>query len=64
MSDAMGRPMPEVDVSTEVSEIYRLLLSGNQGVVVLSEGRPYGFLSRTDLASFWAEECTEAGRVA
>jgi len=54
VGDAMGRRLPEVDVETEVSEVYRLLLSGNSGVVVLKDGRPQGFLSRIDLVSFWA----------
>ncbi|MCL5734212.1 MAG: pyridoxal-phosphate dependent enzyme, partial [Actinobacteria bacterium] len=54
--DAMGRCLPEVDMGTEISEVYRLLLSGNAGVVVLEEARPIGFLSRIDLVSFWAGE--------
>ncbi|OFW56454.1 MAG: cystathionine beta-synthase [Actinobacteria bacterium RBG_16_64_13] len=54
VGDAMGRCLPEVDVGTEVSEVYRLLLSGNPGVVVLREGHPQGFLSRIDLVSYWA----------
>lgn len=53
--EAMGSRLPEVDVGTEVSEIYRLLLSGNTGVVVLNGGRLQGFLSRIDLVTYWAE---------
>ena len=65
VGDAMGRRLPEVDVETEVSEVYRLLLSGNPGVVVLQDGRPQGFLSRIDLVSFWAEnEGTRARKTA
>jgi cystathionine beta-synthase len=55
VAEAMGRRLPEVDLGTEVSEIYRLLLSGNPGVVVLDHGKPEGFLSRIDLGSYWAD---------
>lgn len=51
---AMGRRLPEVDAGTEASEVYRLLLSGNSGVVVLEHGEVKGLLSRTDLVAYWA----------
>jgi cystathionine beta-synthase len=43
--EAMGRRLPEVEAGTEVSEVYRLLLAGNSGVVVLEGGDLRGFLS-------------------
>lgn len=57
---AMGRRLPEVDAGTEVSEVYRLLLSGHPGVVVVKQGHLKGFLSRMDLICYWARK-NEAG---
>jgi cystathionine beta-synthase len=53
---AMGKRLPEVGPGTEVSEIYRLLLAGNPGVVVVDRGHLKGFLSRIDLVTYWAQE--------
>ncbi len=52
--EVIGRPLPQVDESVDVSEAYRLLLSSNGGVIVTREGVAHGFLARIDLANFWA----------
>lgn len=52
-SEVMGRPLPYVDESIDISEPYRLLLSGHAGVLVNRDGKPYGFLSRFDLVDYW-----------
>jgi cystathionine beta-synthase len=52
--EVMGRPLPQVDEGTEISEVYRLLLGGQPGVVVSEGGTAGGFLSRMDLVTFWA----------
>jgi cystathionine beta-synthase len=49
----MARPMPEVEFSVLLEEIYRLLLAGNQGVVVVKEGRLTGLITRADLMQFF-----------
>jgi cystathionine beta-synthase len=49
----MARPMPEVEVSVLLQEIYRLLLAGNQGVVVVKEGRLAGLITRSDLMQYY-----------
>ena len=49
----MARPMPEVEVSVLVQEIYRLLLAGNQAVVVKKEGRIAGLITRSDLMEYY-----------
>jgi cystathionine beta-synthase len=54
IAEVMGRPLPQVDESVDVSEPYRLLLSGHGGVIVTRGGVARGFLSRIDLANFWA----------
>ena len=64
VADVMGRPLPQVDEATEISEVYRLLLGGQPGVVVNSRGEASGFLSRMDLVSFWAARAQGEARVA
>jgi cystathionine beta-synthase len=49
----MARSMPEVEVSVLVQEIYRLLLAGNQAVVVKKEGRLAGLITRSDLMEYY-----------
>jgi cystathionine beta-synthase len=49
----MARPMPEVDVSVLLQEIYRLLLAGNQAVVATKEGRLAGLITRSDLMEYY-----------
>jgi len=51
----MARPMPEVEVSVLLQEIYRLLLAGNQAVVVVKEGRLAGLITRSDLMQFYEQ---------
>ena len=59
VSEVMGKPLPQIDELTDISEPYRLLLAGHTGVVVTRGGKPYGFLSRIDLAHFWADRKAE-----
>ena len=56
IGEIMGKPLPEVDENLDVSEAYRLLLAGHGGVVVTREGAAFGFLSRIDLAEYWAAQ--------
>lgn len=60
--EVMGRPLPEVDEETDVSELYRLLLSGHGGVVVTHAGEPAGFVTRSDLVQFWSKRREEGNR--
>ncbi|MGE0480198.1 MAG: cystathionine beta-synthase [Phycisphaerae bacterium] len=53
LRDIMARPLPEVDDATKVDEIYRLLLSGNTGVLVRRGGRIASIITRIDLVNFW-----------
>ena len=50
----MGKPLPHVDGRTDVAEVYRLLLAGHGGVLVVQEGRAHGVLTRMDLVRFWS----------
>jgi cystathionine beta-synthase len=56
----VARPMPEVEVTVLLQEIYRLLLAGNQGVVVMKKGRLAGLITRADLMQFY-EQTSKTG---
>lgn len=49
----MAKPLPSLDVETDISEAYRILLGGAPGVLVTREGRGVGFLTRADLIHVW-----------
>ncbi|RJO71903.1 MAG: cystathionine beta-synthase [Myxococcales bacterium] len=64
VAEVMGKPLPQVDESTDISEPYRLLLAGHSGIVVTRDGKAKGFLARFDLVSFWAhQEHTDGGGI-
>jgi cystathionine beta-synthase len=49
----MARPMPQVDSSVLLDEVYRLLLAGNPAVVVVNEGQLSGLVTRADLIEYY-----------
>lgn len=49
----MARPLPEVEAGTSIDEVYRILLSGNTGVMVRRAGKIAGIITRIDLVNFW-----------
>ncbi|MCJ7547464.1 MAG: cystathionine beta-synthase [Deltaproteobacteria bacterium] len=49
----MGKPLPALDEDTEVSEAYRLLLSGTTGIIVMRDEVPIGVITRADLVNHW-----------
>jgi cystathionine beta-synthase len=51
---AMQPPLPAVDASASVDEVYEGLSGGSNAVVVVSDGRPTGILTRSDLLEFLA----------
>jgi len=55
----MGAPLPSLDESTDISEAYRVLLSGATGIVVKRQGLPIGLITRADLLSFWLTQKKE-----
>jgi cystathionine beta-synthase len=52
-SDYMARPLPEVDIRTEISEAYRLLLSGDSALTVIDNSKPVAIVSRIDLIDYF-----------
>ena len=53
VGDVMARPLPQVDVRVHLDEAYRLLLSGNSGVLATEEGAVVDIITRIDLISYW-----------
>ncbi|MEW6074859.1 MAG: cystathionine beta-synthase [Candidatus Omnitrophota bacterium] len=59
IATVMGKPLPSLDENTDISEAYRVLLSGATGIVVMHDGVPAGLLTRTDLVSYWITQKEE-----
>ncbi len=53
VGDVMARPLPQVDGSVHLDEVYRLLLSGNTGVLVTHEGKVLDIITRIDLVQYY-----------
>jgi cystathionine beta-synthase len=53
VSEIMGKPLPALDVATNLDEAYRLLLAGNTGVLATSGGAVVGIVTRIDLIEYW-----------
>ncbi len=49
----MGKPLPTLDEEVDISEAYRLLLSGTIGVIVIKNRVPIGVITRADLINYW-----------
>lgn len=59
VSEVIGRPLPLVEETTDLSEVYRLLMAGYGGVIVARNGILKGLLARIDLAGFWAQKAKQ-----
>lgn len=53
IATVMGKPLPSLEERTDVSEAYRVLLSGVTGIVVKRENAPVGLITRADLVTYW-----------
>jgi cystathionine beta-synthase len=56
VADVMARPLPVLDAAVHIDEAYRLLLSGNTGVLVLADGKVTDIITRIDLVQYWQQE--------
>jgi len=52
----MGKPLPALDVTTNISEAYRLLIAGTHAILVQDHGKPVGVISRIDLINYWQNQ--------
>ncbi|MGO9600769.1 MAG: CBS domain-containing protein, partial [Isosphaeraceae bacterium] len=55
VQEVMARPLPQLDVGTQLDEAYRLLLAGNTGVLAVSEGAVVDIITRIDLVQYWKQ---------
>jgi cystathionine beta-synthase len=62
VTEIMARPLPTLDAGTHLDEAYRLLLSGNTGVLATSHGEPVGIVTRIDLIEYWSPVREPVGR--
>jgi cystathionine beta-synthase len=53
ISAVMGKPLPVLDETTDISEAYRVLLSGATAIVVKRQEGLTGLLTRVDLINYW-----------
>jgi len=56
ISAIMGTPMPTMDESMNVTEAYRILLSGETAIIVTRNRVPFSIVTRTDLINFWVHQ--------
>ena len=56
VAEIMARPLPQVDPIVHLDEAYRMLLSGNTGVLVVSDGKVIDIVTRIDLIQYWNQE--------
>ncbi len=49
----MGKPLPTIDMDTDISEAYRLLLSGANALIAAEAGEPKSVLTRIDLIDYY-----------
>jgi cystathionine beta-synthase len=61
VGEIMARPLPQLDVATHLDEAYRLLMSGNTGVLATSGGEVLGIVTRIDLIAYWTPAKPAAG---
>ncbi len=53
VGEIMARPLPVLDVRVHLDEAYRLLLSGNTGVLAVNDGKVVDIITRIDLVEYW-----------
>jgi len=59
VATVMGKPLPSLDENTDISEAYRVLLSGATGIVVKRQSYPLALLTRADLVTYWINQKKE-----
>jgi cystathionine beta-synthase len=53
VEEIMAKPLPQLDVRTHLDEAYRLLMSGNTGVLAVDDGNVVDIITRIDLIQYW-----------
>ncbi|AFY36343.1 cystathionine beta-synthase [Calothrix sp. PCC 7507] len=55
----MGKPLPILDEEVDISEAYRVLLSGTTGIIIKRDDVPIGLITRADLIRYWISQTQE-----
>ena len=53
LREVMARPLPQIEVTVLLEEVYRLLLGGNSAVAVTRDGFLAGLITRADLMEYY-----------
>ncbi|HEV3237478.1 MAG TPA: cystathionine beta-synthase [Gemmataceae bacterium] len=56
VGEIMAKPLPQVDSLVHLDEPYRLLLSGNTGVLAVANGKVIDIVTRIDLIHYWNQQ--------
>ncbi|MBD2627396.1 cystathionine beta-synthase [Trichormus variabilis] len=56
VSAVMGKPLPILDEEVDISEAYRVLLSGTTGIIITHDEIPTGLITRADLIKYWISQ--------
>jgi cystathionine beta-synthase len=59
VSAVIGKPLPILDEEVDVSEAYRVLLSGTTGIIIKRDEVPIGLITRADLIKYWISQTEE-----
>ncbi len=59
VSAVMGKGLPILDEDVDISEAYRVLLSGTTGIIIKREEVPVGLITRADLIKYWIGQTEE-----
>ncbi|MBW4611938.1 MAG: cystathionine beta-synthase [Desmonostoc vinosum HA7617-LM4] len=62
VSAVMGKPLPILDEEVDISEAYRVLLSGTTGIIIKRHDIPIGLITRADLIRYWISQTQEESR--
>ncbi|MBE9057663.1 cystathionine beta-synthase [Sphaerospermopsis sp. LEGE 08334] len=62
VSAVMGKPLPLLDEEVDISEAYRVLLSGTTGIIITSGDIPIGLITRADLIKYWISQTQSENR--
>lgn len=52
----MGKPLPSLDETVDISEAYRVLLTGTTGIIIKQKQILIGLITRADLIRYWISQ--------
>ncbi len=53
VGSVMGKPLPTIELDTDISEAYRLLLAGSSALIASENGAPRSVITRIDLIDYY-----------